>query len=1098
MLALLRARCVSIVIVLLTAAGCGDSTSENRTVVSIAITPAAPSIANGTSLQLNATATFSDRTTTDVTSSSMWASSDPAVASVSDGGMVMGLQPGTVTITATRGGIVGTTMLVVTDAILTEISVTPSTGKLAKGTSLQLAATGLFSDGTKQNITTMVTWTSATPAVATITPTGKVQAVATGNVTVSAKLSDISGTAMLTVTAAELASIEVTPASGSLAKGTTQTMIATGIFTDQTTQDLTTQVAWSSGDTSIASVDAASGLVTAKQVGSTTITATLNGVQGSADVTVTAATLTALQVTPTNTSIPKGVSQQYTATGVFSDQTTQDLTTQVTWASSNELAAVISNTDGSRGLVTTPGSGATIISASFGGKSASTNLTVTAATLDSISVTPTNASAAKGTTRAFTATGVYTDATVQDLTETATWDTSDSSIATVSNLAGSAGVASALLEGSVTVSATFAGKTGSASFTVTVATLSRIDVTPTNPSIARGTSEQLTATGVFSDNTTQDLTQQVTWASSNGNVAGVSNAPGSQGLVVGVSPGPASISATSGSVSGSTTVTVTAATLTRIDITPPSSAIAAGTTQAFTATGVYSDNSTQDLTTVVTWDSSNSGVATVSNADGSRGLATGVAQGSATISAAYSGVTGTTTLTVTAAALTRIDLTPSLASIAKGTTQSFVATGVYSDNSTQDLTTTATWSSSDGTIASISNAPGSEGVATGVGTGSVTITASSGGITGQATLTVSAATLVSVDLTPTNPSIAKGTTALFIAIGTYTDGTTQDLTTTATWSSSDELVATVSNAAGEQGLATAINPGTATISATVLGKTGTTTLTVTAATLSRIDLAPPNPSIAKGTSLQLVATGTFTDGTTQDLTPLATWGSLNTAVATVSNVSGQSGLLFGAGGGTTTINAVYNGITGSTTVTVTVATLQTITIEPANPSIANGTEQQFTATGTYADGTVLDITTDVTWSSSNTAVATISNALGFEGNATSVSPGTTTITATLNGVTGMTTLTVTNAVLRSIALTPANPTIHVGEKLRFTATGTFSDGTTQNLTLQVSWSTSNRQIATVTNARKTRGTATGVSPGTVTISATLLGIVGSTQLTVIP
>jgi uncharacterized protein YjdB len=1010
----------------------------------------------------------------------------------------MGLQPGTVTITATREGLVGTTMLVVTDAVLTEISVTPSTGKLAKGTSLQLAATGLFSDGTKQNVTTQVTWTSATPAVATVASTGKVQAVATGNVAIAAKLSGLTGTAMLTVTAAELVSIEVTPASGSLAKGTTQTMIATGIFTDQTTQDLTTQVAWSSGDDTIASVDAASGLVTANKVGSTTINAALNNIQGSADVTVTAATLSSLQVTPTNESIPKGTSQQYIATGLFSDQTTQDLTTQVTWASSNELAAVISNAAGSHGLVTTPGSGSTLISASLGGKSASTNLTVTAATLASISVTPTNASAAKGTTRAFIATGVYTDNTVQNLTETATWDTSDSMIATVSNLPGSAGVASALGEGGVSVSASFAGKTGSASFTVTAATLSRIDVTPTNPSIARGTSEQLTATGVFSDNTTQNLTTQVTWTSSDGNIAGVSNAPGSQGLVLGVSPGPASIGATSGSVSGSTTVTVTPATLTRIDVTPPSPAIAAGTTQVFIATGVYSDNSTQDLTTVVTWESSDTGVATVSNADGSRGLATGVAQGSATISAAYTSVTGTTTLTVSAAVLTRIDLTPSLASIAKGTKQPFVATGVYSDNSTQTLTTTATWNSSDGTIASVSNAAGSEGEATGVGTGTVTITATSGAITGQATLTVSAATLVSVDLTPTNPSIAKGTTALFIAIGTYTDGTTQDLTTAATWSSSDDLVATVSNAVGEQGLATAINPGTATISAAVGGKIGTTNLTVTAATLARIDLAPPDPSIAKGTSLQLVATGTFTDGTTQDLTSLATWSSLNTAVATVSNVSGQSGLVFGAGGGTTTVNAVYNGVTGSTTVTVTVATLQTITIEPVNPSIANGTEQQFTATGTFADGSVLDITTDVTWSSSNTAVATVSNALGFEGDATSVSPGTTTITATLNGVTGSTTLTVTNAVLRSIAVTPANPTIAVGAKLRFTATGTFSDGSTQILTLQCSWSTSNRQIATVANARKFRGTATGVSPGTVTISATTLGITGSTQLTVTP
>jgi hypothetical protein len=93
---------------------------------------------------------------------------------------------------------------------------------------------------------------------------------------------------------------------------------------------------------------------------------------------------------------------------------------------------------------------------------------------------------------------------------------------------------------------------------------------------------------------------------------------------------------------------------------------------------------------------------------------------------------------------------------------------------------------------------------------------------------VTAATLVSIAITPTNPSIAKGTTQQFTATGTYTDSTTQNLTTAVTWGSSTTAVGTISNAAGSKGLASAIAAGSTTITAISGSKSGTTTLTVTA------------------------------------------------------------------------------------------------------------------------------------------------------------------------------------------------------------------------------------------------------------------------------
>src|SRR5207245_6393546 len=101
--------------------------------------------------------------------------------------------------------------------------------------------------------------------------------------------------------------------------------------------------------------------------------------------------------------------------------------------------------------------------------------------------------------------------------------------------------------------------------------------------------------------------------------------------------------------------------------------------------------------------------------------------------------------------------------------------------------------------------------------------------------------------------------------------------------------------------------------------------------------------------------------------------------------------------------------------------------------------RQFTATGTFSDSTTQDLTTQVTWSSSSTAVATISNAGGSQGLATSVAAGTTTITATLGGVSVSTTLTVTAATLSTITVTPTAPSIEHGTTRPCTATGTYSD-----------------------------------------------------------
>jgi trimeric autotransporter adhesin len=754
--------------------------------------------------------------------------------------------------------------------------------------------------------------------------------------------------------------------------------------------------------------------------------------------------LTGIAVGPPDSSIAMGLSSQFTATGLYSDGSKQDISSQVTWSSANAAAALISNT----GLATTAGPGSTMITATMGKMYGSTSLSVTPATLVVIDLTPTNASLANGLTKRFVATGVYTDNSVHDISTSVTWTSSVNTVATISNTPGSNGMSATAAPGSTMIAAALGAVSASTTLTVTSATLVSIEVTPTNPSIANGLSDALQATGIYTDHSTHDLTSSVTWSSSVGSVASVSNAPGSNGLTASVSPGSTAITASLGGLSGSTNLTVTAATLVSLGVTPANPSLAKGLKSQFTAIGTYTDSSAQNLTAQVQWSSSDPTVATVSNALGYDGLGVGLNPGSVTISATLGGISASTVLTVTPATLVSIGVTPANPSIASGLTSQFMATGVYTDNSTQDLTATVAWTSSDPTVASISNASASHGLATGVGPGAVTITAASGSVSRTTGLTVTPATLVSIALIPANPSIANGTQQQFAATGTYTDASTHDVTMAVTWSSSDGTVATISNASGSNGLATSVSQGSVTITGTLATISGATGLTVTPAALVSIAVIPANASIANGTGQQFAATGTYTDNSTQPLTTSVSWSSSDTTVASISNATGSNGLANSAGQGTATITATLGTISGSTGLTVTPATLVSIAITPISPAVTDGTTQQFTATGTYTDSSTQNLTASVTWASSDTTIASVSNAAGSSGLAKATGVGTTSISAVSGTVTAaVANMTATAAPEYAYASNQSDNTVSeysVGTGGVLTAIGTQATGAEPN------------------------------------------------------
>lgn len=804
---------------------------------------------------------------------------------------------------------------------LVSLSVGPPYATLPAGYPQQYVVSAIYSDGSKQQLpASELAWFSSNAtaaAMSTLIP-GTANTLSPGETTISATLDGISASTTLHVTAAVLVSIEVTATGTSVPAGISQPFQATGIYSDGSHHDLTSAVTWTSSASGIAGVSngaGSNGVVTAAATGSTVISATLSGVSGSAPLTVTPAVLVSIAVTPASASLPKGLTQQYTATATFSDGSHEDVTSSVTWSSNASGTASIA----AGGLASASSVGAATITAALGSVSGSAPVTVTAPTLISIGLTPANGSVPSGRQQQVTAVGVFSDGTTQPLTTQAVWTSSNPAVAPISNAGAYSGLATALSTGTTTLTATYEGISGSTGLTVTAAVLQSIAVTPASPSIADGTSEQFTATGTYSDNSTQNLTTAVTWSSSATGVATVSNAAGTQGLAASSSTGNTTITATSQGVSGSTGLTVTAAVLQSIEVTPSHPSIADGTSEAFTATGIYSDGTTHDITAAVTWTSSAQSIATVSNATGSQGVAGGSAVGTTTITATLNGLSGSTPLNVTPATLVSIAVTPAGSSIASGTTQQFTATGTYSDNSTHDLTTAVTWSSSATGIATVSNASGSNGLASSAGTGNSTITATYQGVSGSTGLTVTAAVLQSIAVTPSTASVAKGDPQAFTATGTYSDGSHQNLTTTATWTSTATTVATISNAAGTQGVASTLTVGGTTITATQNGISGAASLNVSAAVLVSIAVTPANPTVFVGAAEPFVATGTYSDGSTENITasPSLVWTSSSPSVATESNATGTQGQLTPLTTGSVSVTATENGISGSTgTVTV--------------------------------------------------------------------------------------------------------------------------------------------------------------------------------------
>ncbi len=516
------------------------------------------------------------------------------------------------------------------------------------------------------------------------------------------------------------------------------------------------------------------------------------------------------------------------------------------------------------------------------------------------------------------------------------------------------------------------------------------------------------------------------------------------------------------------------ATVNQLIITPHVVTLQLNQDQDFEAVGLSAAGDTTP--SAVSWDVTG-GTFTDMGANGGRhyGHYHGGACGSFKVAATSHPDGKTDTATVSVAGCTvpvaSVTVSPGAPTVQVGQTAQLTATPKDA-NGTPLTGRVVTWSSDNTSAATVDGS----GLVTGVAAGSATITATSEGQSGTASVTVSTVPVASVTVSPSPASVQQGATVQLTA--TPRDANGNPLSgRVISWSSDNAAVATVSGS----GLVRGVAVGSATITATSEGQSGTSSLTVTPVPVASVTVTPTSPSVATGQTVQLTATPKDANGN-----PLSgrvvTWSSNNTSAATVDG----SGLVTGVAAGSATITATSEGKSGTSVVTVSVP-VASVTVSPAAASVQAGQTQQLTATLKDANGNVLTGRT-VTWSSNNTTVATV-NGTGL---VTAKVTGSATITATSEGQSGTASVTVTPVPVASVTVTPASGSVAVGSTLQLTATPRDANG--NPLTGRtITWQSSNATVASVNGSGLVSGVAAG---GPVTITATSEGQSGMSAVTV--
>lgn len=1082
---------------------CGDPSSPGSTPVA-RLTATPPSL----QLSVGATSTIAasvldDGGTVISDARIFWSVENPAVATVTQSGLVTGVAAGATRIALSSRGLSTIVPVTVSALPVSLVRLTPSTASVRVGATITLQAEGLDAAGAPVP-GRPITWSSSALGIATVAANGTVTGISSGVATITGTIDGVTGSALVTVESVPVAAVRVSPDAGALLAG--ESLQLTAIATDSTGATLSGRlISWSSSAPAIASVSS-TGLVNAFAAGSVTITANVEGKSGTARLTVSRVPVSSIVITPSALTLSTGRTVRLVAQSL--DSLGRELAGRpITWSSDNAAVASVA----SDGVVTAVAPGRAEISATAEGKVGKAIIDVTPVPVASLVVAPTTLALTVGSSQQISATP--RDSAGIPLTgRVVTWISGAPSVATVSQT----GVVTAIGTGAALILATCEGQQATVALTVTTAPVASIAIIPSSASIVEGQGRAFIASLLDSAGNQLFGRTQV-WSSSDVSIATVSQS----GSVIAIAPGTVTITVAapnagpSGSTpSASASVTVTYAPVATASISPSAPTVTVGSSAQLTATlqGASPAVPLSPTGRTLTWSVADPLVASVS----SSGVVTGIVPGNTTITLSASSpgqatpATATVPLTVASVAVARVVLAPVTGTIHVGALYARSVSAQALDAGNNVLGGRAiTWSTSDPSLLSVTPSSAGSGTATitavNAPTGGLQVIASAAGANGVVsdTLTINSdlVSVASVVVAPTAATLQPAQTQPLVATARDSAGNVIGTANgnplggrTPTWKSANTAVGTVNSA----GVVTAVAIGSTTIDGTLGGGTPATfALTVAPVSVAAVSVSAPSTTLTVGTTVQATATARDAAGNTLSLSGRnVVWTSGSPSIASVSS----SGLVSAIAQGNATISVTVDGV-GPATLPITVvppvvvpAQVATVSVSAPDSSLTPGVTVQASVVARDAQGNVLSLTgRTVVWSSSATGVASVS----ASGVVSAVAVGSATIGVAVDGVGPASfPLVVTPPPVASVSVTAPDSSLTTGVSVQATVVARDAAGGTLSLTGRVvSWSSSATGVATVSST----GVISAVAVGSTTIGVTVDGVGPATiALTVSP
>ncbi|WP_413576687.1 PA14 domain-containing protein [Bdellovibrio sp. HCB290] len=538
-----------------------------------------------------------------------------------------------------------------------------------------------------------------------------------------------------------------------------------------------------------------------------------------------------------------------------------------------------------------------------------------------------------------------------------------------------------------------------------------------------------------------------------------------------------------------TNIQISCPTLSSISVSNVPAQMNLGATFTPDAVGVYSDNQVRSLKDYGVWLVADTSIL------GKSGLVfTGSSAGSTSVSFSFAGTQVSKNITVKSVTLTSLQISPAQVTMLAATQKNLKVIGTYNDGSTQDLTQTAVWSSSDNSKATVDGSS-SKGLVNAIAGGTANVMAEVGSISASRAITVSNSSVSSISLSPALLNGSLGMSQNIRAMAVLSDGSMTDVTGSAAWALSDASIASFT-----AGLVQFLNSGNTNISATLGAGTATGLIKVSSKKLNSLTLSDNAISLPVGGQKKVTVTANYDDNTTETVNDLVQWVIADTQVVNLKNTDHQRGTLITQGAGTSAVQVLWQGKTASLSVTVTAATVSTIRLSPAGLLIPKNLNIPLKAYATFSDGIEYEVTDTASFGLSNANIGQISTAPETKGTLLNTYSGSATVnfqvTASMQGKSTSTEWVMAPATLSSIVLNPTSVSIGSGKKFQARAYGQFSDGGSTELTNLVAWSSSQSSVVSVSNFDLEKGEVTSLNEGTAVLNATLGSVSGTLNVTV--